>query len=102
MERPEIGDLAEIDDELAIELRRRLTALGWAPGRSDETTTAMRMAARSATRIGIPRPAPAGWTQEWDEALTLWMEIANLEERMAATGWIDPLVLAELRSASGG
>jgi hypothetical protein len=30
------------------------------------------------------------------------MEIANLEERMAATGWIDPLVLAELRTASAG
>jgi hypothetical protein len=29
------------------------------------------------------------------------MAMANLEERMTAAGWIDPLVLAELRIAAG-
>lgn len=102
MERPEIGDLAAIDEDMAAELRRRLTSLGWMPGRSGETARTIRAAARAATRVGTARSAPAGWTPEWDEALTMWMEIANLEERMAATGWIDPLVLAELRGVSGG
>jgi hypothetical protein len=26
-----------------------------------------------------------------------WMGVANLEERTAAAGWIDPVVLEELR-----
>jgi hypothetical protein len=30
------------------------------------------------------------------------MAVANLEERLAAVGWIDPAVLAELRKATGG
>jgi len=102
MERPEVADLAPIDDDMAAELRRRLSSLGWTPGRSDETARVIRAAAGDANRVGTPRPAPAGWTVGWDDALTTWMQIANLEERMAATGWIDPLVLAELRDASGG
>ena len=102
MERPEVDDLAAIDEDMAAELRRRLTSLGWMPGRSDETARVFRAAARDARRVGTARSAPSDWTPEWDEALTMWMEIANLEERMAATGWIDPLVLAELRAVSGG
>jgi hypothetical protein len=30
------------------------------------------------------------------------MGVANLEERTAATGWIDPVVLEELRRLAGG
>ena len=99
-ERPEVADLVPIDDDLAAELRRLLTGVGWEPGRSDATAAALRGAARAAARVGTPRAAPAGWTPEWDEALTTWMEIANLEERIAAVGWIDPVVVSELRSAS--
>ena len=101
MERPEEADLAAIDDDLAAELRRRLTVLGWTPGRSDPTAETFSALAHGVARIGTPRPTPAGWTPEWDEALTTWMAMANLEERMTAAGWIDPLVLAELRIAAG-
>jgi hypothetical protein len=37
----------------------------------------------------------------WHDALGDWMGVVNLEERMAAPGWIDPRVLAVLREAAG-
>ena len=43
-----------------------------------------------------------GWGPTWDAALVTWMGVANLEERTAARGWIDPVVLEELRSLTGG
>ena len=39
---------------------------------------------------GKPRPLPTGWDQTWQGALEDWMGVANLEERLAAPGWIDP------------
>jgi hypothetical protein len=46
---------------------------------------------------GEPRQLPAGWDDAWQEALTAWMGVENLEARQAAPGWIDPRVLAFLR-----
>jgi hypothetical protein len=53
------------------------------------------------TRIGSPRDAGPDWDATWDGALLSWMGVANLEERTAAAGWIDPAVLEQLRAATG-
>jgi hypothetical protein len=52
--------------------------------------------------VGTARTAPADWDEGWDAALVRWMAVANLEERLAAVGWLDPAVLAELRKATKG
>jgi uncharacterized Ntn-hydrolase superfamily protein len=96
-ERPDPDDLVPIDTVLAAELRDRLTRAGWAPGRDDAFATAIQRALGGATRIGEPRDASPGWDTAWDAALVTWMGVANLEERTAAAGWIDPVVLEELR-----
>lgn len=96
-ERPAVGDLLPIDDALAAELRDRLARAGWAPGRDDAFATTIRGALSSVQRIGDPRDAGPDWDAGWDAALITWMGVANLEERTAAAGWIDPVVLEELR-----
>src|SRR4051812_4354807 len=97
MERPDPADLVPIDEALAGELRTRLTAAGWSPDRDDAFAARMRAAVGGTARIGRQRTPPAGWDEGWDAALVGWMAVANLEERLAAVGWIDPAVLAELR-----
>jgi uncharacterized Ntn-hydrolase superfamily protein len=47
--------------------------------------------------VGEPRPLPSGWDDAWQDALTAWMGVENLEARAAAPGWIDPRVLTFLR-----
>lgn len=101
-ERPAAADLAPIDQVLAAELRERLAAAGWAPGRDDAFAAAIQRAIGGAARIGEARDAGPGWDASWDAALVTWMGVANLEERTAAAGWIDPVVLNELRSVTGG
>jgi hypothetical protein len=102
MERPDPADLVPIEEALAAELRTRLTAAGWSPDRDDAFAARMRAAVAGTARIGTERTPPAGWDEGWDAALVGWMAVANLEERLAAVGWIDPAVLAELRKATGG
>ena len=99
-ERPEPEDLVAIDSALAAELRDRLTRAGWAPGRDDAFATSVRGAVEGVPRIGSPRDAGPDWDAAWDGALLTWMGVANLEERTAAAGWIDPAVLEELRAAT--
>jgi uncharacterized Ntn-hydrolase superfamily protein len=99
-ERPEPEDLVAIDPTLAAELRDRLTRAGWAPGRDDAFAASVRGAVAGVTRIGSPRAAGPDWDGAWDGALLTWMGVANLEERTAAAGWIDPAVLEELRTAT--
>jgi uncharacterized Ntn-hydrolase superfamily protein len=101
-ERPDPADLLPIDEALAAELRERLTRAGWAPGRDDAFAAAIRRAIGGAPRIGEPREARPGWDARWDAALVTWMGVANLEERTAAAGWIDPVVLEELRRVDRG
>jgi uncharacterized Ntn-hydrolase superfamily protein len=96
-ERPEPDDLLPIDGPLAAEVRDRLTRTGWAPGRDDAFASTIRRAVGGVPRIGAPRDAGDDWDAAWDEALVTWMGVANLEERTAAAGWIDPVVLEELR-----
>ncbi|MGZ9159795.1 MAG: DUF1028 domain-containing protein [Candidatus Limnocylindrales bacterium] len=100
-ERPDAADLVEIDTALAAELRDRLRRAGWAPGRDDALATSVRASLAGITRIGTPRVLGADWDATWDGALLTWMGVANLEERTAAAGWIDPVVLTELRSTTG-
>ena len=99
-ERPDPSDLLPIDAALAAELRDRLTRAGWAPGRDDAFARAIQRALGGAIRIGEPRDAGPDWDAAWDAALVTWMGVANLEERTAAAGWIDPVVLEELRRLS--
>ena len=99
-ERPEPGDLLAIDPALAAELRARLTRAGWAPGRDDTFSASIRGALAGVSRIGSPRDAGPDWDATWDGALLSWMGVANLEERTAAAGWIDPAVLEQLRAAT--
>jgi uncharacterized Ntn-hydrolase superfamily protein len=101
-ERPKPADLVPIDEALAGELRERLAAAGWAPGRDDAFAAAIQRALGGAPRIGKPRETGSSWDAAWDAALVTWMGVANLEERTAARGWIDPVVLEELRSLTGG
>ena len=97
-------DLVPIDADLAAELRRHLERFGAQPG-GWTTTVFARMEspsvaepARERPTIGQPRPLPVGWDAGWHQALADWMSVENLEERMAASGWIDPRVLQVLRS----
>ena len=48
--------------------------------------------------VGEPRAFPANWDEAWQLALTEWMDVENLEARMAAPGWVDPRVLEILRT----
>jgi hypothetical protein len=48
-------------------------------------------------RTGKPLPFSDDWDAAWDAALVAWMGVANLENRTAAAGWIDPVVLETLR-----
>ena len=99
-ERPDPGDLVPIEPALAAELRARLTRAGWAPGRDDTFAASIRGALAGVSRIGTPRDAGPDWDATWDAALLSWMGVANLEERTAAAGWIDPAVLEQLRAAT--
>lgn len=117
LDRPAVDELMPITEELARELRTLMGAIGaepggrfsgvyqpmWqslglpapsgglpAPGSEAATATERPM-------TGTPRELPDGWTMAWHDALGDWMGVANLEERLAAPGWIDPRVLAVLR-----
>lgn len=70
-EPPDEAALRELDEQLATEVRRLLTAAGHPP--ADSSTTAL------------------------DAALADWASVRNLEERIVA-GKIDPLVLEHLRT----
>jgi uncharacterized Ntn-hydrolase superfamily protein len=105
MERPDPADLLAVDDALAAELRDLLTRSGWAPDAADADVAfraRLRSAFEAVPRIGEPRPASDAWDESWDAALLGWMGVANLEARTAALGWIDPAVLAMLRTDPGG
>ncbi len=101
-EPPDPAELVPIDESIAAELQARLARSGWGPERADAVSAIIRAATAESHRVGEPRPATAAWTTEWDAELLAWMGFANLEERAAAMGWIDPQVLRELRAASGG
>jgi putative peptidoglycan binding protein len=54
------------------------------------------------TSVGEPRPFSVSWDERWQQALVDWMGVENLEERVAAPGWLDPAVLDFLRGRVKG
>lgn len=104
LDRSSPDELVPIDADLAVELRRHLERLRAQPG-GWTATVITRMASPSMAEpagerptVGQPRRLPVGWDAGWHQALADWMSVENLEERMAASGWIDRRVLQVLRS----
>lgn len=101
-DRPRAEDLLPIDDALAAELRRRLDDAGYSPERlKGRRGLAEVLAGMDIERTGEPRQLPDGWDAKWEGALTEWISVENLEERMTARGWLDPRVLEHLRRQGG-
>jgi uncharacterized Ntn-hydrolase superfamily protein len=101
-ERPTTADLAPIDEATAAEIRGILERLGAGPGgRFGAVYMPMSgVAAEPEARpsVGEPREMPSNWDATWQRALDDWMSVENLEERAAASGWIDRRVLEILRA----
>jgi uncharacterized Ntn-hydrolase superfamily protein len=108
-DRPAPEDLLPLDEGLAAEIRAHLERAGAGPGSWTASIYAP-MSGNAAVpdgtaerpAIGEPRPLPDGWDGPWHDALIDWMAVENLEERAAAQGWIDPRVLAYMRSKVPG
>ena len=106
-DQPDPADLVPLDEGTATEVRVLLTSLGGGPG-GRFGTVYRRMSGEPAEdddphpAVGEPRPFPPNWNDDWQRALIDWMDVANLEARTAAPGWIDPRVIDILRSAQGG
>lgn len=111
LDRPAVEDLMLLDEALAAEMRAALERVGAAPGgRFGAVYQPMwQVSGGSAPAgasgdgserpmTGTPRPLPSNWDDAWQGALEDWMGVENLEERTAAPGWIDPRVLAVLRT----
>jgi uncharacterized Ntn-hydrolase superfamily protein len=112
LDRPTVEDLVSLDDALATEVRSLLASVGAQPGGrfgavyepmwqllgEAPPTTAE---AQDRPMTGTPRELPPGWDEGWQQALEDWMGVENLEERLAAPGWIDPRVLSFLRARAG-
>jgi uncharacterized Ntn-hydrolase superfamily protein len=103
MDRPDPAELLPLDETLAAQIRGLLARAGWDPGRGGGPIYAPMWPDEAGPEeerpsTGEPRPLPDGWDDAWQESLVGWMAVANLEERIAAPGWIDPRVLAHLRT----
>jgi uncharacterized Ntn-hydrolase superfamily protein len=107
LDRPTPGELARVDEALAAEIRSLLSKVGAEPGGRfgnvyapmfpDQVADAGAEASER-PMTGTPTALPSNWDSNWQGALEDWMGVENLEERTAAPGWIDPRVLAVLRS----
>jgi uncharacterized Ntn-hydrolase superfamily protein len=103
-DRPSAEDLVPIDPALASELRGLLASLGAGPGGPLGATyqpMSGEPAADERPAIGTARDLPDGWDLDWQRALLDWMAVENLEERTAATGWVDPSVVDFIRRRGG-
>lgn len=105
LDRPLPADLVALDASLAAEVRSHLGHLGWDPATAGSSLYVPMWpdeAEPEAERpsVGEPRPLPDGWDHAWQDRLLAWMAVENLEERTAAPGWIDPMVLDHLRGAA--
>lgn len=126
LDRPAVSDLVRVDETAAAELRFLLSRIGAEPGGRfgnvylpmsalvgesgaaakpaeaiDATDATESSEAADRPMTGTPAPLPSNWDASWQGALEDWMAVANLEERTAAPGWIDPRVLAVLRAKAG-
>ena len=103
MDRPDAADLAPMTPTLAADVRSLLEAIGYRPDRIGEFAIRELMEPTPGGElgdeapVGEPRPLPDEWNASWQEALTAWMVLENLEARFAAAGWIDPQVVDFLR-----
>jgi uncharacterized Ntn-hydrolase superfamily protein len=102
-EQPDPTNLQPIDEATAGELRAILGSLGGGPGGRFESlyvpmSGPPKKVDSPRTFVGAPRPFPPTWDDTWQRALDAWLDVENLEARTAAPGWIDPSVLAVLRS----
>ncbi|HET7181849.1 MAG TPA: DUF1028 domain-containing protein [Candidatus Limnocylindrales bacterium] len=121
LDRPTVEELVPITEDVARELRTLMSAIGAEPGgrfggvfqpmwqvnglpgpSAGTPSRAGNDESSERPMTGSPRELPDGWTMAWHAALEDWMGVANLEERTAAPGWIDPRVLAVLRGAATG
>jgi uncharacterized Ntn-hydrolase superfamily protein len=108
LDRPAIDELVRLDEAIAAELRALLAGVGAGPGGgfgdvyqpmsviTGDPADEPEREARPMT--GTPAPLPSSWDAEWQRALEDWMSVENLEERLAAPGWIDPRALDFLRT----
>ena len=102
-DRPDLAELQSLDAATAAEIRTILGALGAGPGGRFGSVYAPMSGEASGESdprpsVGEPGPLPANWDEAWQRALDDWMAVENLEERAAASGWIDRRVLAFLRA----
>jgi uncharacterized Ntn-hydrolase superfamily protein len=103
LDRPDASDLIPIDEQLAGRLQTMLARVDYTPQRIQRSGgLAAVIEAMGVPRTGEPRDLPANWDSAWEAALAEWMSIENLEERSAASGWIDPRVVDFLHAKSGG
>jgi len=105
MDRPTPNELVRLDPGLAGEIRDHLGRLGWDPATGGSPVFAPMWPDEAGPdqqrpAVGDPQPLPDGWDPSWQDRLLAWMAVENLEERTAASGWIDPRVLACLREAA--
>ena len=101
-DHPQPADLVPLDEATATEIRALLEQIGGGPG-GRFATIYRRMSGEPPEddphpAVGEPRAFPANWDEAWQLALTEWMDVENLEARMAAPGWVDPRVLEILRT----
>jgi uncharacterized Ntn-hydrolase superfamily protein len=110
LDRPAVDELLRLDEAVAGELRSLLGRLDAGPGSSfsavyqpmsalSPEAAAAERAARPMT--GHPAPLPSSWDGSWQQALEDWMSVENLEERIAAPGWVDRKVVEFLRDKAG-
>jgi uncharacterized Ntn-hydrolase superfamily protein len=112
LDRPALDELLRVDESIAAELRSLLMRVGAEPGgrfrdiyqpRGSVTGNPADEPEREERPMtGTPAPLPSNWDAERQRALEEWMSVENLEERNAASGWIDPRVLDFLRAKAGG
>ena len=109
LDRPSADELAPMTEDLAAEVQSLLSRIGAEPGGRfgnvyqpmfPEQVAAAGAAAGERPTTGKPTALPSNWDSTWQGALEDWMGVANLEERTAAPGWIDPRVLTVLRSSA--
>lgn len=102
-EAPDPATLQPLDEALAVEIRGILESMGGGPGGRFGRVYAPMFDVPPAPDpsrpvVGEPRPWPPNWDGLWQRALDDWLDVENLESRIAAPGWIDPRALAALRS----
>jgi len=105
-DRPEPADLVPLDEGTATEIRSLLEGIGGGPGGSFGTVYRQMSGEPPEDdphpAVGEPRAFPTNWDDAWQLALTEWMDVENLEARLAAPGWVDPRVVEILRSRQTG